>query len=1109
MIFYMLLAIISAASRSKKKKTDVPYWKDINSVAINKEEPRASFVSYNDVTTALTYDFSQSPYCINLNGQWKFLYFDYPAQIPDDVTDKDVDLSNWTDITVPGSWEKQGYGIAMYTNVQYDFNPSDPRPPALPDYVPTGIYRRTINVPQEWLSRDIFLQIGAAKTGLYVYVNGQEVGYSEDSKNPADFIINKYVQAGENVVTLKVYKHCSGSYLDDQDMWRFGGIQRDVLLYSQPKVHIKDFIIVSTLDDTYTNGLLRINASIINHNQGSQDVVLQYDLYESDNKTIAVTGSKSATIKPGEKIDLAFLENQIDNVRSWNAEHPNLYMVVFTLKTSNGNVLEIVPYRIGFRRTDFSTRVFEGKTYPVLLFNGQEVLYKGANIHEHNEKTGQYVTDDLHYRDIELLKQHNFNALRFSHYPQDRRLFELCDQFGIYVVCECNIETHGMGYSLNRGGTLGNNPDWMIPHFDRTKNCYKRCRNHACVTFISLGNEAGNGVNFYATYLWVKNHELIGQNRPVQYERAEWEFNTDLFVPMYPRLTNFESWGKSNTDRPVIPCEYSHAMGNSNCCFRRMWDYIYKYPNLQGGFIWDWVDQGLLETDSEGRKYWTYGGDYGGENVPSDGNFNINGLVNPDRTPHPAMAEIKYAHQNVAFEVSSITDKTAKIKIINRFHFTDLTDYEVKYSVCQNEKPLKTEVINENLKPQENTEVTIDFPNLEQKAATEYFLNFSVVAKKDLPNIPKGFEVAHDQFQIPIQKAARVAVDVQGDALDVKEENNIVTISSNKVKFVFDKTKGCVTSYSVDNQEYIHDSFGFQPNFWRAPIDNDYGNGEPSRQQIWKTMSKDFKVETTQSYDADHKRANFRATYSLVSGRSYVMIYRIYVNGVIRTDIEYYGSSGTDNQEDLPRIGQRFRIPLDFNVVEWFGKGPEENYWDRNNGSHVSRYKSTADDLYFPYVRPQENGHHTDVRWLALENKDGKGILFVANNNNQQREVIEFNALRNTIEDFDDEEQTELQRQWNNFEDCFHRPERKCNHDENYAKNRLRRQHHINHIVPRDFVEVNIDFKMMGLAGFDSWGDRPLAEYTMPSKQDYTYSFNIIPINGVDEIEEKIAQAYP
>lgn len=390
MFFFLLFEIIRSALGKNGRET-TPYWQDINAVAINREDPRASFISYDDVTTALTYEFSNSPYYLNLNGQWKFFYRDYPTEIPNDATNKDVDLTGWTDITVPGCWEKQG--IAMYTNEKYDFNPLDPKPPNLPDLVPTGVYRRTFNIPEEWLSRDIFLQVGSAKTGLYVYINGREVGYSEDSKNPADFIINEYVNSGENVVTLKVYKYSSGSYLDDQDMWRFGGIQRDVIIYSQPKIHIKDFAIVSTLDDQYVNGLLKVNITLISHQSTTEDVVIHYDLYDSDNKTVVATGEKSATLDEDDVLDLSFLRNTIENVRQWNAEHPNLYMLVFTLKDTSGNVLEIVPYRIGFRRTDFSTRTYKDKSYPVLLFNGKEVIYKGANIHEHNENTGQYVTD--------------------------------------------------------------------------------------------------------------------------------------------------------------------------------------------------------------------------------------------------------------------------------------------------------------------------------------------------------------------------------------------------------------------------------------------------------------------------------------------------------------------------------------------------------------------------------------------------------------------------------------------------------------------------------------------------------------------------------------------
>lgn len=1091
----------------QSKSDEVPYWQDISTVAVNKEKPRTFFHSYEDAQSALSNNFQDSPYYTNLNGIWKFYYKDYQRDIPEDITDVDIDLSNWTEITVPGNWEVQGYGIAMYTNVKYDFNPLDPKPPELPDYLPVGVYRRSFDIPESWIQRDIFLQIGAAKTGLYVYINGKEVGYSEDSKSPSEFLINDYVIPGENIVTLKVYKHTSGSYLEDQDMWRLAGIERDVILYCQPKAHIQDFSIVSTLDDQYLHGILKINVSLINHEKSPKDVVLYYELYEDDNKTILIQGSRAATIESNTKVKLTLTDQSILNVRQWSAEHPNLYKILFTLKTPNQQIIEVVPFRVGFRRMEISTRQFEGKTYYVVLFNGKEVLYKGVNLHEHNPLTGHYVTEDIFYEDIKIMKQHNINGIRFSHYPQSPRFYELCDQYGFYVVSECNIESHGMGWYDPT--TLANKPEWYIPHIDRTKNMYKLSRNHACVTFLSLGNEAGNGCNFYQTYDWLKKHEIFGMNRPIQYCQANWDRNTDIFVPTYPKLQWYIDMGKKSSDRPIIPCEYSHAMGNSNGNLKRIWEEaIYVYPNLQGGFIWDWVDQGILETNKEGRNFWTYGGDYG-ENAPSDGNFNINGLLNPDRSPHPAIAEVKYVYQEVSFYVVSDSKDDYKVKVVNRHFFTDLSDIQVSYKICANEKVVRTINLDLNIQPQESQILTIDISDLEMKKATEYFINFEATSKIDRPFIEKGFVIAHDQFRLPIDQLTKDTPEIEGEDLTIESSDTMVKIFNDKVNFAFDKTEGCVTSYSVNGQEFMANSFGFRPNFWRPPNDNDYGNGQPERQQVWKTMSTGgFATKTAATFDKEKRRAELTVYYSLQSDRLYTILYRVYLNGVITVNATFNGKNKEGSLIDLPRIGLRFRTPLQFGTVEYFGRGPEENYWDRYNGSHVGRFLTKADDLYFPYVRPQENGHHTDVRWLALESSNLNGLLFNAKRNSFNSASFEFNALRNTVEDFDDEELTALERQWSNFEDCFHRPEKKCVHDEGQAKNNLRRQHHVDDVTFRDFVEVNIDLRMMGIAGFDSWGDKPLPEVTLPSDQDYSFGFAAIPIRSRDEIDDQLNYEY-
>ena len=1072
----------------------IPYWANLAVTSVNREYPRTSFVDFDDVESALTKKFEESPYYYNLNGVWKFYYVDYPKDLPRDVIEVNPDMKNWTDINVPGNYEVQGHGVPIYTNIQYDFNPANPVPPNLPERNPVGVYRRTFSITADMLKRNVYLQIGAAKTGLYLYINGTEVGYAEDSKGPADFLINSYVHVGgDNVVTLKIYKYSTASYLDDQDMWRLGGIDRDVYIYTQPKIHIKDFQIVSTLDDKYIDGILRINMSLLDDTIQPADVLVTYTLYNKD-KAQVISAKQNHYLNGKNVVELTFDTAVIPNVLKWSAEQPNLYTIVFQLSYSDGNVIEIVPFKVGFRRTEITTCQFEGKTYPVLLFNGQQVLYKGVNIHEHNAKTGHYVTEDIMHKDFQLLKQHNFNALRFSHYPQGRKMYELCDEYGIFVVAEANLESHAMGYSLNRGGTLGNNPDFYPIHIDRTINNYERCKNYACVTFWSLGNEAGNGYNFYRTYEWIKKRELVTQNRPVQYERAEWEFNTDIFVPMYPNDKWYENYGKNGSDRPLIPVEYSHAMGNSNGNFHRIWTYIYKYPNLQGGFIWDWVDQGIEAIGKNNKLYWKYGGDYG-ENAPSDGNFNINGCLNPDRNPHPALREIMYTQANIAFEV--VNAKEGIYKVINRFYFTDLTDYAISYSITRNGEVIKTEKVDINLQPQTSTNIIVKYAGVKPEIATEYFLNFTVNTKRELPNIPAGHQVAYEQFKLPIESLEKTNYENNGDDLSLTDDANIITVKSSKVLFVFNKEDNTVQSYSVGGYEYIDEKFGFQPNFWRPPNDNDYGNGQPERQQIWKTYSHNFKATTTSSLSSDKKSATIGVSYSCGEVK-YIMAYKVLSTGIVKTDVSFVGAQGLI---DCPRIGLRFRVPVDLKNVEYFGRGPEENYWDRHEGAKFGRYQTTADDMYYPYVRPQENGHHTETRWLALYNQKGNGLLILAD------DYIEFNALRNTVEDFDDEDQAHLPRQWNNFDDCFHTG-LPPHHDEKKAVNKLRRQHHIDDIVFRNFVEVCIDYRMMGLAGFDSWGDKPLPEFTLPSSNNYNYGFTLVPINNRSQIDEMIKHKY-
>lgn len=1080
--------------------SDLPYWKDIQTVSVNREAPRSAFMTYADREQAATMKYEQSPYYQLLNGTWKFYYVDSYKQLPEDITST-TSLDGWKDIQVPGNWEVQGFGTAIYTNHGYEFQPRNPQPPALPEQNPVGVYRREITVPADWDGRDIYLHIAGAKSGCYVYVNGKEVGYNEDSKNPAEYLINDYLQPGKNVLTLKIFRWSTGSYLECQDFWRMSGIERDVFLYSQPKASVNDFRITSTLDDTYKNGIFRLAIDLKNHQTNTANLAVSYTLVDKDGKT--VSESEQTVSVPSDKLSTVNFQQQLPDVQTWTSEAPNLYKLFMTVK-ENGKVTEVIPYHVGFRRIEIKEidqKAGNGKNYVVLLVNGQPIKLRGVNIHEHNPETGHYVPEELMRKDFELMKRHNINTVRLCHYPQDRRFYELCDEYGLYVYDEANIESHGMYYDLRKGGTLGNNPEWLKPHMYRTINMFERNKNYPSVTFWSLGNEAGNGYNFYQTYLWVKEADKDIMNRPVNYERAQWEWNSDMYVPQYPSAGWLEQIGQRGSDRPVAPSEYAHAMGNSTGSLWDQWKAIYKYPNLQGGYIWDWVDQGILTHDENGRPFWAYGGDFG-TNMPSDGNFCCNGIVSPDRTLHPAMNEVKYAHQYVGFEPVDLSKGIFKVQ--NRYYFTNLKKYLITYQVKANDKVIRNGKVSLDIAPQESQELTVNVNGLEPKVGTEYFVNFSVTTVEPEPLVPIGYELAHEQFRLPIEPVARTFA-TDGPALKCSTDGNLLKVSSSRLNFVFDKESGIVTSYKVKGTEYFDKGFGIQPNFWRAPNDNDYGSQEPKRLQIWKQSSKDFRVVEA-TLDMDGKDAVLKATYLLAAGNLYIATYRIHPSGVVKADYTFTSTEMEANKTELseatlmatftpgndalrkessklvvPRIGIRFRLPVYMNQVTYFGRGPEENYIDRNNGTLVGLYKNTADNMYFPYVRPQENGHHTDTRWLSL-GKKGKGLTIYADN------TIGFNALRNSVEDFDGEEATHRDYQWNN------RDAEELKHDVATAKNIKPRQTHINDITPRDFVEVCVDMKQMGVGGYDSWGAIPDPQYLLPANKEYQWGFTIVPM---------------
>jgi beta-galactosidase len=1102
----------------------LPYWQDVNVVEVGKEPPRTAFMSYGDTASALTFDYAKSPWHMSLNGTWKFFWVDAHAKLPANITDESVDPSAWGDIEVPGNWELQGYGDAIYVNHPYEFAPANPVPPVLPEANPVGVYRREVEVPAEWLERDVYLHIAAAKSGVYVYINGVEVGYSEDSKDPAEFNITKHLRAGKNTVVLKIYRWSTGSWLECQDFFRMSGIERDVFLWSQPRTKIRDFRVTSTLDDTYKNGVFRLDIDLENTSPETREVEVGYEM-----------GGRTGTVKIAVgKNERVWFECGIPNVKAWSAEHPNLYNLVITLR-EGGKTTEVVPFRVGFRRVEIAATKdsLGGKPMRLLLFNGQPIKFKGVNMHETGEN-GHYLTEQQLRRNFELMKLHNVNAVRLSHYPQGRRFYEMCDEYGLYVYDEANIESHGMYYTIwqddmrkgalghedrGRRGTLGHNPDFRESHLSRIRAMFERNKNHASVTIWSMGNEAGNGINFYDAYTMLKT--LEHQGRPVAYERALEDWNTDLIVPQYPSARTFEYYGKNGRstvgressdpayylrdvqNRPYIPSEYSHAMGNSNGNLWDQWEQIYKYPNLQGGFIWEWIDHAIRTTDSRGREIFAYGGDFG-VNQPSDGNFVADGVIGADLVPHPAMAEVKYVHQNVAFtEVGE-----GRFAVHNRFYFSDLRDYAITWRVVGSEGG---EVARGNVKmelgPQQSREFGVRMPRIKPAAGAEYFINFEVRTRHATALVPAGHVVAVEQFPLSVETPAK-QFETRGPALTAEDDGSQIVVSSPKVRFVFDKKAGVVTSYMVDNHEFIHaDTLGVRPNFWRAPTDNDYGNGAPKRLQIWKEASGKMDLrKVVPGDDGQHASVTLTATYRLAAGNDYTVNYTLYPSGAMRVSVHFESTAAAEAHAEataeareatqsasadeararknarleVPRIGLRMRLPATMNRVKYFGRGPDENYSDRNHGSLVGTYETTAEQMYVPYVRPQENGHRTDVRWIELS--DGlHGLRIEASH-----KLLGFSALRNPVEDFDCENNLDVDYQWSNFRQGEH-------HDPGAAKNVLRKQTHAADITPRDFVELCVDMRQSGVAGYNSWGARPEPDHTIPADRDYEWGFMMIP----------------
>ncbi len=1017
-------------------------WEDEAIISINKEEPHAWFIPYENIELARDNNPEASSFYHSLNGRWKFKMVESPVNAPSDFSDAGFDDAEWDMIPVPSNWQLEGYDYPIYTNMQYPFGKVDP--PCIPDdYNPTGLYRKGFNIPDEWSDRRVVIHLGAVKSAFYLWINGEFVGYSQGSKTPAEFDISKYINTGENTLAAKVIRWSDGSYLEDQDFWRLSGIERDVFLLATPRVRIHDFHVIADLDSEYSAGLFSLNTEIKDQadKEGNYTVrcriTLNNEVIFEENKPVRDKGIVTIT-------------TSVPGVLQWSAESPVLYDLEIELM-EDMDVIQAVSQKIGFR----NVKIENGQ----LLVNGVPVTLRGVNLHEHHGLNGHVLDNETRLKDIRLMKQHNVNAVRTSHYPQDPAWYELCDRYGIYVINETNIESHGIGY--DRDKTLANKPSWLNAHLDRARRMVERDKNHPGVIIWSLGNEAGNGFNMYQTYNWIKQKDTT---RAVQYEGAGLEFNTDIYCPMYASMESMERYARAHDDRPLIQCEYAHAMGNSLGNFQDYWDLIYSYDNLQGGFIWDWVDQGLLKKDEKGNDYWAYGGDFGPEDVPSDANFCMNGLVDADRKPHPALFEMKKVYQPVYFK--DIDLSSGRIAVVNRYQFTGLVQLDFKWVIEANGRELhKSGPLDVDAKPGTTVTVDLDLPEIDPQPNTEYFITIYASARKADGLIPANHIIAYEQFKLPVE-VNQSAGHSTGGKLVKEETESEVTFSGKGFEITIDKSTGWLSSYILKGDELM--VMPLQPDFWRAPTDNDFGNQMPRRCAVWKDIDQKISVKRLDiSHFIDGKaEINVELEMSdMVRSQSQqwwrrqeqklpaVITYTIYADGTV--DISSRFNLINDDLPEIPRIGFRLRLPSSYDNLKYFGRGPYENYIDRNTGALVGLYTSKAADQYFPYSRPQENGNKTDVRWVQLTNSKGNGLKATG------KPTLGTSAMPYAREDFDPGEQ--------------------------------KAQRHTNDVKSRDFIEWHIDLKQMGVGGDNSWGARPRNEY-MIFPGIYKFDFTLLPV---------------
>lgn len=1019
-----LLAMSSGALAQSESR-----WQNVNINQQNREPRRANFFAFENLEKAQSFDKKKSANYLSMEGMWKFNFVKDHNKRPANFFALKYDDSQWKDFPVPGLFELNGYGDATYKNIGYawatQFDPNPPYISELNNY--TGSYRRTFELPKDWKGKDVYFHVGSATSNLTLWVNGKYVGYSEDSKVAAEFNISKYLKPGKNLIAMQVMRWCDGSYFEDQDFWRFTGIAREVYLYARPKLHAADIRLNAALENNYQDGVLNYKVSL---KGGKTDVAIT--LCDKDGKQIAQATGAQGVIK-------------VPKVNAWTAETPYLYKAYITLKNKQGTA-EVIPQKVGFRNVEIKNAQ--------LLVNGQPVLVKGADRHEMDPDGGYVVSLERMIQDIKIMKQLNINAVRTSHYPCDPRWYDLCDEYGIYITAEANLESHGMGYEEK---SLAKFPEYIVPHIERNEGNVKPLINHPSVIVWSLGNECGYGVNFEKAYDWVK---ACDKTRPAQYERGGYDSKTDIYCPMYIGYEESESYCKSNGTKPYIQCEYAHAMGNSEGGFKEYWDLIRKYPKYQGGYIWDFVDQGLRDKSPvTGKEIFTYGGDYG-RYPGSDYNFNCNGIIAPNRRLNPHAYEIQYVLQNVW--IKDFDAENGSFNVYNENFFKNIDDLSLTATLFANGVKLTTVAIpdTKGIAPQATKLVKSEalksaIEKAEAEHATEEItINFAFASDGSQPLVDKGQVMARQQIVLNGYEFDKVDAPANtGSKIEVEETNSYVKVSAERMSVTIGKKTGMIDYLDVDGEPMLKFRESMTPEFWRAPTDNDYGASLQKKMRVWKNPQMNLKsFDKSESKDCVVLTANFE----MPEVKAELMLrYRINAAGEV-TVTEKMTTDKEAKVADLFRYGMQLQMPASFSKLEYYGRGPEENYIDRHSSSFIGKYEANVKDEYYPYVRPQESGNHTDIRYFSIFNPTtGKGITF------EGYAPMECSAIPYLVEDLD--AGIEKEHAWGQ---------------------------HSGDLVEKGLVQLHIQQRQFGLGCIDSWGSSPMEKYRM-HYQDRCFSFVI------------------